>query len=160
MNHGIVSIAHLAAELPGDCPARPVDQGFRDHGGWWQFVVLPRHLGVIPDGVSGRREDGRVVAGTRLSVATEPKVLLRPTGEHEVMAQRVAVGRVGHRAADGPQVTSLGQSREVFADVDARSPCCDRAEFATDRDRRIGFQVKTVLLGQSAREEDVDAATK
>ena len=64
--------------------------------------------------------------------------------------------RAGERYPDFRAVCVVGTS----GSHDARSPCCDRAEFATDRDRRIGFQVKTVLLGQSAREEDVDAATK
>ena len=73
------------------------------------------------------------------------------------MPQRVVIGRMRQRADDGPLLASLGQTRQMLANLNARRLGRGRIELASDIGRCIGLEVKALVLRQSAGEEDVDA---
>ena len=56
----------------------------------------------------------------------------------------------------GPLVAALGKHGQVFANLDSRCLGSNRFELATDFLWRIGFRVETIVLCQTARQENVN----
>ena len=73
------------------------------------------------------------------------------------MTQRVIVGRMGQRSHDRPEMTSLCQAWQVLGNFHARSLRCDRGELTADLCGCLRLGIKTLVLRQSTREENVDA---
>ena len=76
--------------------------------------------------------------------------------QHEVVSQRVPVGRMGQRANQRPVLTALRQQRQMFTDIDAGRARGNRIELTTNRIRRMRFQVKAVLLRKPPGQKDID----
>ncbi len=60
------------------------------------------------------------------------------------------------RPDDGQPIHPLSQTRQMFADIDARNVRRDWPEFATDLDGSLGFQVDHVLMRGAPRKKDHD----
>src|SRR5688500_13833335 len=73
------------------------------------------------------------------------------------MAERMIVRGMRERTDQRPALASLGQHRQMLANLDAGRLGADGLELAPDVLRRVGLHVKTIVLGQPAGEEDVDA---
>ena len=61
------------------------------------------------------------------------------------------------RADERPLVAALREHRQVLADLDAGRLRRDRMELAAYVVRRMGLQIETVLLRETARQEDINA---
>ena len=72
------------------------------------------------------------------------------SGEHHMVAYGMIVGVVSQGPAQGPEVANGSQSREVFADLQARRLGSDWEELTTNFRRGVGFKVKAFVLCKSA----------
>src|SRR5437868_4418513 len=72
------------------------------------------------------------------------------------MARVVIIGLVRQRTAHGPQMAALCQERQMFANVDSRSPRGNGTEFPADGIGGLWFGVERVELRRSARKKDED----
>jgi hypothetical protein len=93
----------------------------------------------------GNRRDRWPIRWTR-AVRREPWRHRRPAGEHNMMAGRMIVRRMGERTADGPEVTPLSQHRQVFANLQAGRPSVNRFKVAANLRRRIWLHIEAVVL--------------
>ena len=139
---------HLPAELPGQRAAGAMHNLVRQHNRRRQIVAWF-------EAVIGHRRDGRPIG--RLGL---PAIIARrqrcAAGEHHVMPVAVLNVRMRERPAQRPFLTPLGQLRQVLANLNARRLGRNGIELATHLLRRVGLQVKTLVLRQSAREENIN----
>ena len=122
---------------------------FRQHDGRRQIVSSLR------DGACDRR---RSMANRYPSAALGLKPggnWLRPVSMIMVSG-RMVVRWMRKRPHERPLIRSSRQLRQMFANLHARRLGRDRLELAANIFRSVRLQVKTVVLSQSAGQEDVD----
>ena len=144
--------SHRAGKLPGQNSPRIMDELFRQHGRWRKIVAGTRH-------VAGNRCDRWVVGRLRLA-ATEAERRVGPTGQHDVMTQRMVVRLVSQRPADCPAVASLSQHRQVLTDVDAGRLSGDRSKLTTNRVGGLWLQIEALVLSQTSGQKDIDTGSR
>ena len=75
------------------------------------------------------------------------------------MTDRMLVVAVRQRSHQGPAIAAGREHRQVLADVDAGRLRRDRLELAANGIGRHRLGIEAVVLGQSARQEDIDDRT-
>ena len=145
---GIVTFAHHATKLAGNDPSTGVGDHVGNHRGSGQLAAVPQQ-------VTDLRDDRRVIGGLGL-VARKASRGVAPPGQHDVVTQRVAIGRMRQGTDHRPLVTAVGQPRQVLADLQTGSPSRNRIELTADVVRSVGLHVEAVVLSQAPGEEQVD----
>ena len=75
-------------------------------------------------------------------------------GQQVFFAQAMISNGVGKAADDGVILHALGQFRQVLANVNAGHGGGDWFKLAAITCRRVGLQIKGVLMGRAALEEN------
>ena len=140
--------AHHTGELARQDASGIMRKLFGNHGSWRQIVA---DLSDCPG--SGR--DARPVLRTRQR-RIESRRQIRSARQHDMVPGRVIVGCVRQRTAEGPQVTSDSQARQMFTNLYSGSLSCDGREFAANFRRCLWLWIKAVMLRQTTGKENVD----
>ena len=135
---GISSGPHDPGELSGNDSSGRVDQFFGEDDG----------RGEVIEGygrISSQGGDAGEVFRAR-GEGIESGRDLAASGEHDVMAGRMVVGRMGQGADDRPQVASLGEHRKMLANVETWGVGGDGRELSPNVDRGIRLGVEAFVL--------------
>src|SRR5262249_24695860 len=141
-------VAHLDGELSGNDATGVMDvmEG-HDRCGWQAVLARRQTAGDGSQRGKVRRLRKRRIETLRRHAAA---------GQHDVMAQRMVVAWVRQRADQRPFAASRGEPRQMLANLNARRARANRAEFAADIVGSVGLGIETVVLRETAGEEEVD----
>jgi len=148
---GIAVGTHQSTVGTGNDAARPVDESFGENDGRGEIVIAAR------DGIAHDGSDGGPVVRSRDTVTAETGRGDASAGEHVIVAGGVVVRGVSEGTTDGPEVTALRESGEMFGDLQAGGVGRDRLKLTANAIRSFGLEIEGFVLRETSREEDIDA---
>ena len=89
-------------------------------------------------------------------VRVKPRRQVRAARQHDMVTGRMIVRPVGQRPHESPEMASLRQPGEMFANLDPRRFGRDRPKFAANLGGSLGLEIEALELRQSSRKKDVN----
>ena len=134
--------AHFPRKLSRYDTTGPVNQTFWQNDCRGQIISAPGQ-------VSSNRCDRRPITGHRFT-GVERRWRHAAPGKHNVVTERMVIGRMRQRSYERPEMTSCGEFWQVLADFNSGCSSRNRLKFTANVVRCQRLHVKAVVLTEPA----------